>query len=91
MPPTQRRNPVLFLPHDQLMAAAEIPHVAADLRPQSCKRVARALPSARVGSGHPAAEFPRVALRKAENQFLFRVCAHPCNFITQTVSYYQTG
>lgn len=72
MPPTQRINPVLFLPHDQLMAAAEIPHVAADFRPQSCKRVARALPqpllpSAWVGSGHLTAEFPKVALCKAEN------------------------
>lgn len=71
MPPTQCRNPVLFLPHDQLMAAAEIPHVAVYLNLQSCEEVAQALPwpllpLAWVGLENLTAEFPRVALGRAD-------------------------
>lgn len=67
----QRRNPVRLLPHDQLMAAAEIPHVATYLRLQSCERMAGTpcrplLPSARAARSIPQQGVPQGGSAKSQ-------------------------
>lgn len=98
MPPMQRRNPIRFLPHEQLTAAAEIPHVAAYLSLQSCERVAQALPqpllpSAQVGSEHPAAGSSpgQLCAEPTTNFFSKSVCTSLQFHHANCMSYYRTG
>lgn len=70
MPPTQRSNPIPFLPHDQLIAAAEIPHVAAWCSPSPFShrcRWAQSILQQRVPQGGSA---------QSRQLISFQVCVH---------------
>lgn len=91
MLPTPCRNPILFLPHHQLMAAAETPHVAALPQPAELRAGGSdgpTAPSPRRGVGSEGLQQSSQDGNSAKNQQVIsspRLRAHPCNFITQTV------